>query len=288
MNEHSIVAEDLTYSYGDLTAVDHIDFHVGGQEILGFLGPNGAGKSTTVNVLTGQLKPKDGQATVLGLDIAEHAKEVQARIGVSFEISNHYEQISAVDNLKLFGRLFGVDDFDPHALLARVGLDGRGDEPVENYSKGMKQRLMVARALINRPEILFLDEPTEGLDPASSMAIQNIMLEERERGAAVFLTTHDMMEADKLSDRVAFINNGKIVALDTPHNLKQQYGKRVLRAEVADGDGGGLQVREIELDRDETARDVERLFENERVVTVHTEEATLEDIFIQITGRGLD
>lgn len=284
----SIVAEDLTYRYGDLTAVDHIDFEVGEREILGFLGPNGAGKSTTVGMLTGQLKPKDGRATVLGLDIRGHAKEIQARIGVSFETTNHYEQLSAHDNLKLFARLFGVDDFDPVTLLSRVGLDGRGDEPVENYSKGMKQRLMVARALINRPEILFLDEPTEGLDPASALAIRNIMLEERERGAAVFLTTHDMTEADKLSDRVAFINSGQIVALDTPHNLKQQYGKRMLRAEVADGDGGGLQVLEIELDREQTAREVERLFERERVVTVHTEEATLEDIFIQITGRGLD
>jgi ABC-2 type transport system ATP-binding protein len=288
MSEHSIIAQDLTYRYGDLTAVDHIDFQVGAQEILGFLGPNGAGKSTTVNMLSGQLKPNEGTATVLGLNIAEHAKQVQGRIGVSFEITNHYEQLSAIENLNLFARLFGVDDFDPKGLLERVGLDGRGDEPVENYSKGMKQRLMVARALINRPEILFLDEPTEGLDPASSVTIREIIGEERERGATVFLTTHDMMEADKLSDRVAFINNGKIVALDTPHNLKQQYGKRVLRAEVADGDGGGLQIREIELDQEGTAGDVERLFENERVVTVHTEEATLEDIFIQITGRGLD
>jgi ABC-2 type transport system ATP-binding protein len=145
---------------------------------------------------------------------------------------------------------------------------------------------MVARALVNRPRILFLDEPTEGLDPASAAAIRNIILEERARGATVFLTTHDMLEADKLSDRVAFINQGVIVALDTPHALKQRYGQRRLRAQVAAADGG-LAVREIVLDQPETAAAMQALFSQEQVVTVHSEEATLEDIFIEITGRGL-
>lgn len=286
MSAPAILAEDLTYRYGDLTAVDHISFSVAEGEIFGFLGPNGAGKSTTVKMLTGQLRPKEGRATVLGLDVARRPKEVQAQIGVCFEVTNLYEQMSGIANLTLFAKLFGVKDFDPVALLRRVGLDGRGQDRVETYSKGMKQRLMIARALVNRPRILFLDEPTEGLDPASAVSIRNIILEERERGATVFLTTHDMMEADRLSDRVAFINQGRIVALDTPHALKQSYGQRRLRAEVATGDGA-LAVREIVLDRPETSAEVEALFRQERVITLHTEEATLEDIFIAITGRRL-
>jgi len=286
MTQNAIIVKDLTYRYGELLAVDQINFNVANGEILGFLGPNGAGKSTTVKMLTGQIQPKSGQALVLGLDIAVHPKQVQAQIGVCFEISNHYEQISAIDNLKLFARLFGVKDFDAEALIARVGLDGRGKEKVAGYSKGMKQRLMVARSLINRPSILFLDEPTEGLDPTSSAAIRNVILEERERGATIFLTTHDMVEADKLSDRVAFIDQGVIVALDTPRALKQQYGKRMLRAEVGTL-SGGLRTKEIILDQAETAGEIEALFSNEQVVTVHSEEATLEDIFIKITGRGL-
>ncbi|NPV08342.1 MAG: ABC transporter ATP-binding protein [Anaerolineae bacterium] len=286
MGTPAIVAEDLTYRYGDLTAVDHISFSVAEGEIFGFLGPNGAGKSTTVKMLTGQLRPKEGRATVLGLDVARRPKEVQAQIGVCFEVTNLYEQMSGIANLTLFAKLFGVKDFDAGALLRRVGLDGRGQDRVETYSKGMKQRLMIARALVNRPRILFLDEPTEGLDPASAVSIRNIILEERERGATVFLTTHDMMEADRLSDRVAFINQGRIVALDTPHALKQSYGQRRLRAEVATGDGA-LAVREIVLDRPETSAEVEALFRQERVITLHTEEATLEDIFIAITGRRL-
>ena len=286
MVAEAIVARDLTYRYGDLVAVDHISFEVAEGEILGFLGPNGAGKTTTVKMLTGQLRPRGGQATVLGLDIARSPKEVQAQIGVCFENTNLYEQMSAEENLRLFARLFGVPGFDPGVVLQRVGLGGRERDRVESYSKGMKQRLMVARALVNRPQLLFLDEPTEGLDPVSAETIRNIILEERARGATVFLTTHDMVEADKLSDRVAFINQGQIVALDTPRHLKRQYGKRALKAEVT-GPDGRLESREIILDQPQTAQAVGELLAQEQVITLHSEEATLEDIFFRITGRGL-
>ncbi len=286
MTEKAIIAQELTYRYGDLLAVDHINFHVDKGEILGFLGPNGAGKSTTVKMLTGQLRPQNGQAILLGMDVTQKPKKVQAQIGICFELTNLYEQLSARENLNLFARLFAVKGFDAEAVLRRVGLDGRGDDRVETFSKGMKQRLMVARALVNKPSILFLDEPTEGLDPTSAQSIRNIILEERERGATVFLTTHDMEEADKLSDRVAFINQGKIVALNTPHTLKQQYGKRALKIQVSAANGD-LEIREIVLDEHETPQALQTLFSQEKVITVHSEEATLEDIFHQITGRAL-
>ena len=285
MPQDAIVANDLTYRYGQLLAVDHISFSVARGEILGFLGPNGAGKTTTVKMLTGQLRPKEGTASLLGMDVASNVEQVQAEIGVCFEETNLYQRMSAIENLNLFARLFGAKDFDGYALLKRVGLAGREKDRVENYSKGMKQRLMVARSLVSRPQILFLDEPTAGLDPTSSEAIRNIILEEKQRGATIFLTTHDMMEADKLSDRVAFMNQGKIVALDTPDNLKQQYGKRALKARVAAGEG--LESREIDLDTPQTADAVHDLFARQKVVTLHSEEATLEDIFIKITGRRL-
>ncbi len=286
MKNMAITAENLGYQYGDLKAVDDISFSVSEGEILGFLGPNGAGKSTTVKMLSGQLKPKTGKATVLGLDIARSPKQVQAQAGICFEITNLYEDMSAASNLLLFARLFGVKNLNAEALLDRVGLGGHGKELVGTFSKGMKQRLMVARALVNTPRLLFLDEPTDGLDPVSSEAIRNIILEERERGATVFLTTHDMLEADKLSDRVAFINQGKIAALETPHALKQKYGKRAIKALVT-GKDGRLEPREIALDGEDTADLVNHLFTTEQVVTLHSEEATLEDIFIHITGRGL-
>jgi len=285
MAEKSIIVENLTYRYGSLMAVDHISFEVGAGEILGFLGPNGAGKTTTVKMLTGQLRPQEGHAILLGRDIVKETHAVRSQIGVCFEQTNLYEQMSALDNLLLFAELFGVKGCDGYALMKRVGLDGREKDKVSGYSRGMKQRLMVARSLVNTPEIVFMDEPTAGLDPVSSEAIGNIILEERDRGATVFLTTHDMWEADKLCHRVAFMDQGKIAALDTPHNLKQRYGKRSLVAEVAAGTG--LEKREINMDTSGTARAVEELFEKEKVVTIHSEEATLEDIFIKVTGRRL-
>jgi ABC-2 type transport system ATP-binding protein len=284
---HAIIADRLTFRYGERTAVDDVSFRVAEGEVLGFLGPNGAGKTTTVKMLTGQLRPSEGKATLLGMDVTRDATRVKGQIGVAFEISNVYEQMTALENLKLFARLFGLQNVDIHGLLERVGLGGRGNERVSGYSKGMKQRLMLARALINAPRILFLDEPTDGLDPVSSETIRGLIREASDNGTTVFLTTHDMVEADKLSHRVAFINQGKIVALDTPHALKQQFGKRALKAEVA-VDGGRLEQREIVLDQPETAAAMQALFTREKVVTVHSEEATLEDIFLRVTGRGLN
>jgi ABC-2 type transport system ATP-binding protein len=165
--EKSIIFENLAYRYGNLMAVDHINFDVKAGEILGFLGPNGAGKTTTVKMLTGQLQPYSGKATLLGIDVTKDADKVQSQIGVCFEQTNLYEQMSAIANLNLFAALFGVDNFDGYALLERVGLAGREKDKVSGYSKGMKQRLMIARSLVNRPQILFMDEPTSAR-PVSS------------------------------------------------------------------------------------------------------------------------
>lgn len=286
MAENAIIVQDLAYHYGQLKAVNNISFTVAQGEIIGFLGPNGAGKTTTVKMLTGLLRPKSGKAVLLGFDIAKEPEKVQAQIGVCFEENNLYQQMSAEANLKLFARLFGVKDFDAKGLLKKIGLEGRERDRVQNFSKGMKQRLMVARAMVSRPKILFLDEPTDGLDPTSAENIRRIILEEKARGVTIFLTTHDMMEADKLADRVAFINQGEIVALDTPHNLKQQYGKRLIKAGILTS-GNKLEYREIEMDSPQTPEDMQSLFGSEKVVTIHSEEASLEDIFIRITGRGL-
>lgn len=286
MADPAIVVDDLSYRYGDLLAVDRVSFDVASGEVLGLLGPNGAGKSTLVKMLTGQLRPAEGRARLLGQDIGKHTNAVQAHIGVSFETTNLYEQMSAIENLNLFARLFGVRNFKAGPLLEKVGLGGREKERVANYSKGMKQRLMLARALVNNPRILFLDEPTDGLDPVSSQTVHAIIRDAVSNGTTVFLTTHDMVEADKLSDRVAFINRGKIVALDTPAKLKRHYGQRALRIEIEAADGATA-IREITLDAGDTPQQLHDLFKHEQIVTVHSEEATLEDIFVELTGRGL-
>jgi ABC-2 type transport system ATP-binding protein len=284
--EPAIRVDDISYAYGDRPAVDRISFEVASGEILGFLGPNGAGKSTTIKMLTGQLTPRTGRVMILDRDVHSDSEAVQARIGVCFEEKNLYPNLSVKENLVFFSRLFGMKRFDPMPLLGRVGLAERAKDRTKDLSKGMKQRLMVARSLVNSPSVLFLDEPTDGLDPISSQAIRKVIQEEAENGAAVLLTTHDMLEADALSDRVAFINEGRIVTLDTPENLKLLYGKRAVKVRVRED--GGVREETIGLDEADAGERVRAALAEEGLMTIHTEEATLEAIFIRLTGRGLE
>ncbi|WP_372594990.1 ABC transporter ATP-binding protein [Actinotalea sp.] len=284
MTGPAISVRDLRFSYGDLEAVKGISFDVQPGEILGFLGPNGAGKSTTIKVLTGQLKPSGGGATVLGTDVGVDDPAMQARIGVCFEEKNLYPNMSATENLEFFASLYGIKDPDALGVLRRVGLADRAKDRVKTFSKGMRQRMMISRAFINSPDVLFLDEPTDGLDPVTSAAIRTTIEEEAARGVAVLLTTHDMFEADQLADRIAFINNGEIVALDTADNLKLTYGTRSVKVRLREGDGVREEV--LPLDGASSARLAE-LAASPDLLTIHTEEATLEQIFIQLTGRGL-
>ena len=284
-NGNAIEVRDLSFAYDDIQAVDQVSFAVAPGEILGFLGPNGAGKSTTIKMLTGQLLPDSGSISVLGMTMPEQTLEIQARIGVCFEEKNLYENMSARENLDFFARLYGIKgmDFDPY--LRRVGLIDRADDRVASFSKGMRQRLMMTRAMINSPDVLFLDEPTDGLDPVSSQAVRNVIKAEADRGASVILTTHDMHEADQLSDRVAFINEGRIEALDTAENLKLEHGQRTVR--IRSKDGGQVGEKVISLDESDAGDQIRHAVSVDGLMTIHTEEATLEDIFIKLTGREL-
>jgi len=285
VEEPAIRVHEVSYSYGDVEAVKGVSFDVAPGEILGFLGPNGAGKSTTIKMLTGQLAPKSGQARVLGIDVTADDPEVQSQIGVCFEEKNLYESMSAIENLRFFASLFGIRDVDAGELLRRVGLADRANDRVAKYSKGMRQRLMMARTLVNNPKVLFLDEPTDGLDPVSSRAIRTLIREEADRGAAVLLTTHDMFEADELSDRVAFINEGSLFALDSPENLKLQYGERAVKLRIREADG--VTERTVSLEDANAGDELKAAVSASGLMTIHTEEASLERVFIQLTGRGL-
>jgi ABC-2 type transport system ATP-binding protein len=239
----AIEVNELHRYYNGVKAVQGISFDVDYGEIFGFLGPNGAGKSTTIKVLTGQLRPTSGSAEVVGCDVVEERQALKPQIGVVFEFQNLYERLSAMDNLRFSARLYGVGKERIDDVLAQVGLQKRAKERIKNYSNGMKQRLLIARALLHQPRVLFLDEPTRGLDPGVAREIRSIIAELAKGGVTVFLTTHYMEEADRLSNRVAILNQGEIVAIDTPENLKATHG------------------------------------ENDR--------ATLEDVFIKLTGQDL-
>jgi ABC-2 type transport system ATP-binding protein len=221
----TIQVHELTRDYNGVRAVDGITFAVEAGEIFGFLGPNGAGKTTTIKVLTGQLRPTSGTAQVAGYDVVEERQQLKPRIGVVFEVQNLYERLSARDNLVFSARLYGMSRGRVDQVLAQVGLTGRARDRIKEYSNGMKQRLLIARALLHEPQVLFLDEPTRGLDPNVAREIRAIVADLARQGVTVFLTTHYMEEADQLSDRVAIIDQGRIVALDTPQQLKAIHGE---------------------------------------------------------------
>jgi ABC-2 type transport system ATP-binding protein len=221
MNESTIEAQELTRDYDGLRAVDRISFTVEAGEIFGFLGPNGAGKTTTIKMLTGQLRPTSGRAAVCGFDVASEREQLAPVIGVVFEYQNIYERMTAAENLRFSARLYGINGQRVQEMLGKVGLDGQARKKTANFSNGMKQRLLIARALLHRPQVLFLDEPTKGLDPGVARDIRDIVQGLKRDGVTVFLTTHYMEEADRLCDRVAIMHQGRIVALDTPGTLKQ-------------------------------------------------------------------
>jgi ABC-2 type transport system ATP-binding protein len=220
----AIEIHELTRNFNGLCAVNAIDFTVDSGEIFGFLGPNGAGKTTTIRMLTGQLRPSSGTAKVMGCDVVEQRQQLKPQIGVVFDNQNLYQRMSGRDNLRFYARLYGVRKSRVDEVLKLVGLTERARDRTKTYSNGMKQRLLIARGLLHEPKVLFLDEPTRGLDPNMAREIREIISELGQQGITVFLTTHYMEEADRLSDRVAIIDRGRIVALDTPANLKAKQG----------------------------------------------------------------
>ena len=280
-----IGVNNLTFSYGkDKEALHGLDFTVGEGEIFGFLGPNGSGKSTTQKILTGILKGYGGRVSLLGQDIAAaDTQELLKQIGVLFEFPYLYTNLSAVDNLRYFASFYPQERVrDVMELLDK--LEFKKDylkKPVSSYSKGMRQRVSMARALLNSPKLLFLDEPTSGLDPSGAVLFRKIIEEERKKGTTVFLTTHNMLDADLLCDRVAFIADGEIKALDTPKNLKERNSNH--RVVIDYLYQRRREVKTIEAPELEAGIP----FAHDEIISIHSQEPTLEDMFIQYTGRGL-
>ena len=232
-NINSIIkVQNLTKNYGIHLAVDHIDFEVNKGEVFGFLGPNGAGKTTTIRMLTGLSKSTEGTASIFGLDVGTEIVKIKKRIGVVPELSNLYDDLSALDNLIFMAQLYGIPRKErrPRAedLLRVFHLYERKDSFFRTYSRGMKRALTIAAALIHKPELLFLDEPTAGLDVVAARSLRNLILNLKNQGTTIFLTTHYLEEADILCDRIAFLVNGKITTIDTPAVLKSQVQEQTL------------------------------------------------------------
>ncbi|HYE11768.1 MAG TPA: ABC transporter ATP-binding protein [Patescibacteria group bacterium] len=282
-----IKVKDLEFTYagaGEKT-LKGLDFELGKGEVLGFLGPSGAGKSTTQKILIGILKDYKGQVKVFDKELNRLGTDYYEKIGVSFELPNLYSKFTALENLDFFRALYSVSTESPEKLLDMVGLLESKNMRVSEFSKGMKMRLNFCRAFLNNPDLIFLDEPTSGLDPVNAKKIKDIILEKKQRGKTIFLTTHNMNVAEDLCDRVAFIVNGEIKLIDSPRQLKLDRGKKVVRVEYQEQ--GKMEFKEFDIAEIGSNQKFAALLREKQIETIHTQEATLEDIFIQVTGRSL-
>ncbi len=305
-----IIARELTRHYGDLVAVDRASFEVHCGEVLGILGPNGAGKTTTVEMLEGLVEPTHGTASVVGFEVTEQPNEVKARIGVQLQASSYHQFLTLRELLELFGSFY-PQHAEPEELLDRVGLLDRADSRMDQLSGGLRQRFSLVAAIVNQPELVFFDEPTAGLDPDARRDLWGIVEDIRSRGATVVLTTHYMEEAERLCDRIAFLNEGRIVALDTPRALVRRLASPYLvrvtaSAPLPESATEGIGAGEIELVERRDDEDGHHLAirvsdapaaaaaiteaaraADARVLDLTIEAATLDDVFVAVTGRGL-
>ena len=272
-----ITVEKITKRFGNKTALNQIQFNVDKGEIFGFLGPSGAGKTNLINILTGQLKADEGTTQLLGKDTKDLTPEDLAHIGLVGDSSGYYEKLSLEKNLIVYAKIYGLPNSRVDEVLEQVGLLESKKTIAEKLSTGMRQRMFLARALLNRPELLFLDEPTSWLYPMTSKKIHRLLEELKAAGTTIFLTTHDMVEATELCDRISLLNQGYLVEIGTPRDIIQKYNKEK-RVKVTFIDHSE-QVMAFEDLKDQDMRQVE---------LIHSMEPTLEDIFIQLTGEKLN
>jgi fluoroquinolone transport system ATP-binding protein len=275
----------FTYPKNSKETIKGISFDIAKGEIFGFLGPSGAGKSTTQKILIKLLESYQGAIYYDGKNIAELDHSFFEKIGVSFEMPIHFSKMTAMENINFFLKLY-QKNHDVEMLMKRVGLWDDRDKMVSEYSKGMKIRLNFVRAMLNMPEMLFLDEPTNGLDPTNAMILKDMIREYKKDGGTVFITSHIMSDIDQLCDRVAFIVDGEIKEIDSPRNLKIKYGKRTMKLEYKEN--GKTITEEFPMDGIGQNEHFIDLLKTKNIETLHSGETTLEDIFIQVTGVGLN
>lgn len=284
--EKVIEVRDLYFSYTKTPFLKDINFTVNKGEIFGFLGPSGAGKSTLQKVLTGLCTNYEGTARILGVDSNKHGKDFYEKIGVDFEFPSLFEKLTARENLDYFASLYSGETRDVDELLKEVGLYEHADKKVSDFSKGMKSRLNFIKSLVHNPEILFLDEPTSGLDPNNAQIMKDMIMKEREKGKTIIITTHNMQDATELCDRVVFIVDGQMKALDTPHNFIMKRGAaKVTYSYMENGKEQSSTSVLSELSDDMLLKE---LIAENRIIAIHSAEPTLSDIFMELTGAQLD
>ena len=279
-----IKVQDLEFTYAGAhrPTINGISFDIQRGEIFGFLGPSGAGKSTVQKILFRLLQNYSGCATIEGKELKSWDQSLYEKIGVGFELPNHYLKLSARENLQFFGGFY-KSMADPLEMLKLVGLENDADKKVSDFSKGMKMRLNFIRSFIHNPDILFLDEPTSGLDPVNARVVKDLILKLKAQGKTIFITTHQMHDADELCDQVAFLVDGNIMAMSDPESLKLQHSQRTLQVSFA----GEEKKRSFDLDSLGSNDDFIEALKTKKIKTMHSQEVTLDEIFIKVTGKTL-
>jgi fluoroquinolone transport system ATP-binding protein len=282
-----IIVENISYHYpkSENDTINNMNFSIEKGEIYGFLGPSGAGKSTTQNILIKLLSGFDGNISILNKDLKIWGPSFYNHVGVGFELPNHYAKLTGLENLKFFSSFYDKRCLDPFELLELIGLKDAANQKTEDYSKGMKMRLNFIRALLHNPELYFFDEPTSGLDPVNARHIKNIILDLKSKGKTIFITTHNMHDADELCDRVAFITAGSIRSEGAPKDLKLKYGQPLLKMEYQNE---GLKSQTFGLDGLATNEEFQSILSNHKVISMHSAEASLEEVFVEVTGERLN
>jgi ABC-2 type transport system ATP-binding protein len=273
----------LTVRFGAFVALHQVSFGLQPGEIFGFLGPNGAGKTTTLKVLTGQIRPAEGTVLLGEQSLWEAFDELKCRFGYVPDFDNHHEELTALENLDLFCRLYRVQQERALEVLETVELIGERDQKVRNFSKGMKKKLTIAREILHLPALLFLDEPTANLDVHSTEVIRTLLRRLAKNGTTVFCTTHNMEEAEELCDRIAFLDQGKIVEIDTPAGFRTRYAEPLVHV-VLQG-STGRETRSVRLDNEAERAWLAENLRLGRLVTVQSDATSLKDVFLRLTGR---
>jgi fluoroquinolone transport system ATP-binding protein len=275
--------KDLSFRYSSKKdpVVQHLNLSIMPGQIFGLLGPSGAGKSTTQKILIKLLSGYTGEVLYLGKPLKLLNQNYYEHIGVGFEMPVHFNKLTALENLQYFSSLY-KNTIDYRSLITKVGLAEALNQPVGQYSKGMKMRLNFVKALLNNPQVLFLDEPTNGLDPSNARIIKDLILEEKKKGKTILITTHLMGDVEELCDEVAFIANGKLLETASPKSLKLKYGKRNVKVEYLENEA--LMAKTFTMDGLSQNRDFQSILQSKKLVTMHSQETSLDQIFIEITG----